>query len=457
MRAPVFAVLAASLVMIACPANAQNLDTLDRAFRARVQLLTDSLVGDQRKYVETLLAHGDEYFHTSAWALRRHLDSLLVASHDSLDITRANAMRLFNRDQEQSMRLVGLPARTKVDALFAQFEQSLRAFSTTGATCTTCRSPADYDTASSAFEARADSLAGFFGDSMATIVEGWESAIDDTSTGLAEALDDSLQSLKDDYTSYLKDHATRFEIDAAYESHAAYRGRDNGVSEGSFGPTATYHHSSGLYLAGSLGWITQTLSAPDVSSLSAGYEFTASPLLQGSVSYTHFWYSSSSPLPQAVTDQEVSGTLALAPEPWSIDGTLLDDFNANGGSEITIDLGVALNVVVSESAFGGTLELSPTAGATWGQQSERLLQKRIVRAKKKEVVRVSGSPYDVFSIMSYSLSLPIELQVGNVAIVPDLEWTLPVDVLNQKTVLVKDPSSSSAFLSGGITVSMTFY
>ncbi len=149
--------------------------------------------------------------------------------------------------------------------------------------------------------------------------------------------------------------------------------------------------------------------------------------------------------------------LGMALDPVAIAGTILDDYTEGGGSEITIDLGLSADIVVSDHAMGGILKLSPTATATWGQQSERLLQRRILRAKKKEIVRVSGSPYDVFSILAYGLSLPVDLEIGNFAIVPTIEWTMPVDVLNQKTVLVKDPSSSTAFLSAGLALSMTFY
>ena len=149
--------------------------------------------------------------------------------------------------------------------------------------------------------------------------------------------------------------------------------------------------------------------------------------------------------------------LGLQTDIVGVEGTLLDDFTAGGGSEISIELELSTDISVSDQLFGGTFRLTPTAAASWGQQSERLLQKRIVKAKKKEIVRVSGSPYDVFSIMSYGLSLPFDYEVGNVAIVPVIEWTLPVDVLNQKTVLVKDPSASNAFLSAGLTVSITVY
>jgi hypothetical protein len=148
--------------------------------------------------------------------------------------------------------------------------------------------------------------------------------------------------------------------------------------------------------------------------------------------------------------------LALTTNVMNATGTLLDDFTAGGGSEMTIDLALSKDIVISDSAFGGTLKVSPTATATWGQQTERLLQKRITQTKKKEIIRTSGTPYDVFGIMDYELSLPLDFEVGNFTFGPGIAWIIPVDVLNQKSVLVKDPSSTSPFLAASLTVAMIF-
>ncbi len=407
--------------------------------------------------METLSGAGESYFLQSSWAFRRRIDSLLSACGDSLDTPRKNAVLLYGLEKEHSMSAIGAPARKSLSSLFQQFERTLRRLEKQVGSCDTCETRSDLENRIALYGGQGDSLSGFYGDSMATIVEGWESSIDDTNAAFAESVNDSIQALKGEYADYLKEHASRLDIEAGYESHSSYRGRDNGVSEGSIGPTVTYHHKSGLFVGGALGWVSQSLASPDVSSVSAGYEFAASSMIAGSVTYTHFWYSASSLLPQAVTDQEVSGILTLSTDFLSAAGSLLDDFTARGGSEISIGLDLSRSIPVSEHVFGGSLSLEPTATAMWGEQSERLLQKRIQRAKKKEIVRVSGSPYDVFSIMAYELALPVDLEIGNLAIVPYIEWTLPVDVLNQKTVLVKDPSSSNAFLSAGLTVSMTFY
>ena len=57
--------------------------------------------------------------------------------------------------------------------------------------------------------------------------------------------------------------------------------------------------------------------------------------------------------------------------------------------------------------------------------------------------------------MSYELSLPAEMQIGRFSVEPVIGYVLPANVLNGKTVLVKDPSTSAPFMTAGLTVSMT--
>lgn len=445
------------LALLEVPSTlSQVASTPAEAYRIKLSQTVDSLIRDERKYLETVLSHGDAYFRQSSWNLRAHADSLLAAARYSLDVDRMNSIQLLGLDMERSMHSVGEPAQTNLRLLLAQCEKQLHTLFEQNRSCPTCATEEDFETADSLFQLKAESISGLYGDSMATVVEGWETSIDDTTGSLKESVNDSLQTLKEDYASYLLDHASHLEIEAVYASQSSSRGRDNGISLASYNATATYQHNTGLFVAGSAGWTSQSDLNPDMGSLSAGYAFTISPMLAGSASYTHFWYSAGSPRPAAVTDQEVSGMLALSTTVLNAAGTLLDDYTAGGGSEMTIELALSKDIDISEQAFGGTLKVSPTATATWGQQTERILQKRVKRTQKKEIVRTTGTPYDVFGIMDYELSLPLELMVGNFIVEPAIDWIMPVDVLNQKTVLVKDPSSSSPFLSAGLTVSMIF-
>jgi hypothetical protein len=454
MRIRSLLLLASSLLppSVAC---SQSADDPRIPFRKDLRLKADSLVLDQRLYVDTLFSHGDIYTRSADSTLRARTDSLLAGAGDSLGASGRNSARILSLDLRRSLGVVGVPARTTVRLLLTTFETDLRALLAMRSACESCSTPADFRSGQARFREEGDSLSGYYGDSMATAVEEWESALDERVGTFTDSISGQIQSSVEEYAEYLKDHTSHLDIASAYESHSNYRGRDNGVSEGAFGPSVTYNHKSGLYAEGSIGWVSRPTPGPDDESLTGGYEFTLSSVLNGSVSYTHYWYSDSSTKPQAVTNQSVAGMMMLDLDLLSLTLNLADDFGGGGGSEITTSLDLSGDLPVSDHAFGGTLKISPTASATWGDQNEKLRQRRIVRAKKKAVVRVTGKPLDVFGIMSYELSLPAEMQIGRFSVEPVIGYVLPVNVLNGKTVLVKDPSTSAPFMTAGLTVSMT--
>jgi hypothetical protein len=447
--------LLASVLLPLSAACSQTADDLRIAYRKDIQQTADSLVRDERLYVDTLFSHGDVYTLTADSTLRARTDSLIAVAGDSLDASQRKSIRILALDMESSLGVVGVPARTTVRLLLTTFEKDLQTLLAVRSGCEGCATPAEFQSEQTLFRGAADSLSGYYGDSMATAVEEWETGLDERVSAFTDSISEGIQSLVEDYAAYLKDHSSRLDLEAAYETHSNYRGRDNGVSESTFGPTVVYHHKSGLYAEGGVGWVSHPTSGPDDESLTGGYEFTLSSVLNGSVSYTHYWYSDSSAKPQAVTNQSVAGMLALDLDLLSLTLNLSDDFGGGGGSEITTSLDLSRDLPVSDHALGGILKLTPTASATWGDQNEKLRQRRIVRARKKAVVRVTGKPLDIFGIMSYELSLPAELQLGEFSVEPVIGYVLPVNVLNGKTVLVKDPSTSVPFVTAGVTVSMT--
>jgi hypothetical protein len=162
-------------------------------------------------------------------------------------------------------------------------------------------------------------------------------------------------------------------------------------------------------------------------------------------------------LPQSVTNQSLEGTLSLDLDAVSFLGTLSYDFGGGGGgAEFTTSLDVSKDIVIPGRMLGGTLTLSPAAAATWGDQDERLLEKRLQRVKKKIVVVRSKKPEVLFGIMDYELSLPARFRLGNLSVEPLLAYIIPADVLNSgRTLLTKDPSTTAPFVSFTLTASIT--
>jgi hypothetical protein len=59
--------------------------------------------------------------------------------------------------------------------------------------------------------------------------------------------------------------------------------------------------------------------------------------------------------------------------------------------------------------------------------------------------------------MGYQISFPLDLEIGNLSVVPTVQWTIPANVLNSKNVLVNDPSNADPYVSAGVTVNVVVY
>ncbi|HTY58969.1 MAG TPA: hypothetical protein VMF59_09130 [Bacteroidota bacterium] len=447
------------LLLIDTYCFAQGENPLQASFRRSLRRTSDSTIAAGRAYADTLLGHGDAATQRSLSLFETCVDSLVKASRDSLDSPALLAVRSTELEMRTTLGVMGFPSRLALQGLRRSFEKELPALVERRSACSGCATPGSYEAARASFAAEADSMSGAFADSMATIVESWEDALDDSVVAFSDSVLYEIELLKSDFVeARLAEPVSRLVASAAAQTHASYRGRDNGVPVTAYGPSLTYHHRIGLFAGGSVGWVSRTEPGPDDASLSAGYEFTLSPSFDGSVSYTHYWYSDSSTRPQAVTNQSLEGTFTLDLDAVGFTGTVTYDFGGgSGGAEFTTALDIAKDIMVPGRVLTGTLLLSPALSATWGDQDERLLQKRLFRVKKKAVVVRSAKPSVIFGIMEYEFSFPARLQIGKFAVEPLFEYIIPADVLDTgRTLLNKDPSTSVPFVSCSLIVSMRF-
>ena len=94
MRIRSLLLLASSLLppSVAC---SQSADDPRIPFRKDLRLKADSLVLDQRLYVDTLFSHGDIYTRSADSTLRARTDSLLAGAGDSLGASGRNSARIL--------------------------------------------------------------------------------------------------------------------------------------------------------------------------------------------------------------------------------------------------------------------------------------------------------------------------------------------------------------------------
>jgi hypothetical protein len=447
-----------ALLLFASIAFAQREDPLRTEFRKSLTLTMDSCVAAGRSSADSLMRTGDEASGKALALLDSLIGALVRGAGDSLDGRERNALHVTELGMRTSIGVLGYPARARVRSLLRSFERELPLLMGKRSVCEGCTRPSDFASARSLFRDEADSLSGVYADSIESAVRAWEEAIDDSVVAFTDSVQDEISTLTEAYAGRrAEERVSRLVAEGSFQTHANYRGRDNGFTESVFGPSLSYHHAIGLVLSGAIAWGSSPTPGPDDGSLGVGYEFDMSPAWDGSVTYTRYWYSAASTLPRSATNQSLEGITTLSLDALTLLGDLAYDFGGgSGGAEFTVSLDVGKDLLVPGKTLGGTLTISPTLGAVWGDQDERLLERRIQKVKKKSVIVRSVKPAVIFGIMAYDVSLPARLTIGNLSIEPLFEYVIPADVLDSgRSLLNKDPSTSVPYVSCTLTATMT--
>ena len=447
------------LFLVACASGGfcQGESPARSLFRQSLRRTSDSLVAVGSAYADSLLKRGDASASRAIILLGNCIDSLVSGAGDSLDSPARARLSTTGLSMRTTLGVMGFPVRLAVRSLLRSLGNDLPVLLERRSACRGCAAPSDFAAEKRAFASEADSATVFYADSMARLEESWEAALDDSVVAFTDSMTDMIGTLTAGFARNEEDApVSRLVATGEFQPHSNYRGRDNGVPESVFGPTLAYHHKSGFFASGSVDWVSRPSPGPDDVNLGCGYEVDITPSFGASFSYTHYWYSDSSTSPRAATNQSLEVALTLDPGPVSLAGSLTYDFGGgSGGAEFTTSLDVSRDLVVPGRTLGGTLVLSPALGATWGDQDERLLEKRLERVKKKVVVVRSRMPEVIFGIMDYEFSFPGRLQWGRFSAEPAFQYIVPADVLNSgRTLLNKDPSTAVPFASFSLTLTM---
>jgi hypothetical protein len=447
-----------ALLLVVSVALSQREDPQRTALRRSLVLTMDSCVAAGRANADSLLRTGDASTAKALALLDSCIGALVRGAGDSLEGRERSALHVTELGMRTTIGVLGFPARARVRSLLRSFERELPVLMGKRSACEGCSRPSDFASARSLFRDEADSLGGLYADSVAGVVQAWQEAIDDTVVAFTDSVQDEIGSLTSAYAGRREEEpVSRLVAEGSFQTHTNYRGRDNGVTESLFGPTLSYHHAIGLVVSGAVAWGSSPTPGPDDGNLGVGYEFDIASGCDGTVTYTHYWYSAASTLPRSATNQSLEGATTLDLGALTLLGDLAYDFGGGtGGAEFTVSLDVGKDLLVPGKTLGGTLTLSPALGAVWGDQDERLLDLRIQKVKKKSVLVRSVKPSDIFGIMAYDFSFPARLTIGRLTIEPLFEYVIPADVLDSgRSLLNKDPSTSVPYVSCTLTASMT--
>jgi hypothetical protein len=436
------------LVPLSSTAQQKPFAGLHQRFQASVQRFADSTLRVERSYwdsVSTVLALTAS---RASSGLEVWTDSLIRSASDSLDAPRKDTLRSVARNLQSTVTASAESAKRIAGGHFDRFLGEMTRVKRTYAACDNCEEPSDFKERFDQFREIVDGVRESLRDTASVLLDDHRDAFQDR----YETARDSLNDLRDqlierrvgeiDFQRY---EATRVTVSTVYSSHAAYRGRDNGVKQQMIAPAVEFHHSSGFSIQVSTSWVDQTSQSWNGATASAGYEFMLGSVFGGGVSYSHFWFSDSSRSEEAVFKDafDASFSVSLPFVYFSLQG----DLATGTASEFTLTASMSHTFEIPLSLYNN-ITIEPAVAALLGGQNSTLTTLRTVGAKGQKVVGVSKQSRTTFSILDYQLSLPVTLNFGPVSIAPALIYTMPANVV--------DLSTSTSFLDFDLGVRVSF-
>jgi hypothetical protein len=235
-----------------------------------------------------------------------------------------------------------------------------------------------------------------------------------------------------------EESASHAVLSVAYDDPLVDRGRDNGIRLYAFTPTIQYNHRSGLFGSISGSWLNKAENNWDVTATTLGYQRTMWEEWAASVSFTHLWFSGTSPQAKSVLGNSIDAELD-----WS--GTHLVSsvhvlYEFSGASEITLYLNVAARITVVESGHSNSLVFEPGVTGVYGQQDATLEQARLLKTSNGKGKKAAAStvvttvkPVKTFDVLEYELTLPLTCRWDAYSVGVSYTIAVPLNIVDQST------------------------
>ena len=202
----------------------------------------------------------------------------------------------------------------------------------------------------------------------------------------------------------------------SYLNNSVYLGRKDSLKLPYITPTIGYYHKSGLYISGSLSYLSSaSQSQVDLFELEAGYTFTSNKL-EGEISASKDFYNSNSYGVKSETKGSVDGSLSY--DFGFIKPTLQADIAFNTKSDYIVGLGVEHSFFAADD----NLEVAPSFLLNAGTQNyySSYYSKRKYSPKRKKANAPGGSTISAylpnaaeFKILDYEFALPVNYTAGD--------------------------------------------
>jgi hypothetical protein len=455
MMSPVIFFLILAPLSNAQTASTKGSPALRTQFNRTILIAADSAVHVQQRTIDSLSGFLDASFHRQSISIKILTDSLLTAAGDLLDPGRIESVYRLHKHFSGKLNTLYQTRRNLLHNYMQKYRQAISGLVSIHTICLNCTETDDFKNALSGFRDAADSSSNVFLDSATDLFENASDALVDSADVLSDSLTTLEETLIDNRSAEmdsLEEHSNKLIVSIDGNSHASFRGRDGGVSQGLLTPSITLRLLSGIRLLFGAGWTEKPEFHRDDSYLGIGYDFRVSPTLGAAIGYSYLWFTDSSTQNQSVFHHSIDGALSL------------ETSVVNLGTGIGIFIGSEMEFAVTASALRyipiGKCSIEPSLTISWGEQNGELTAQRLSKTSQgkgkgkgvgngggqQSVLTTTTNPANVFSIMSYEIHLPLNIKIGRLLLTPSVTGIFPTNVI--------DGSRNVPYLNVGLTATI---
>jgi len=200
-------------------------------------------------------------------------------------------------------------------------------------------------------------------------------------------------------------------------SDAVYYGRKDSISAPYLYPSITYYNKSGLYVTGSLSYLTKSDEGRvDLFLGTVGYDFTADKF-SGDISFTKYFFNTDSYNVISEVEADLTAMAEYDFDVINLGLSLTTFFNSGSSSDFFLSSEISHDFVTDKKDF----QISPTFGVYFGSQNfyeEYYINNRFGSGRGKgsgtgqdslgtTATSVVVNESEKFGLMSFELSVPI--------------------------------------------------
>lgn len=230
-----------------------------------------------------------------------------------------------------------------------------------------------------------------------------------------------------------------FDIGFSYQSQSVWRGIDQNNGKGAYSLVATYRHQIGAFVLGQVLGMQGRSPSIDQVSLGVGFERELFDRFLASLSYTRYFYSDSSVQVRSSINSDVGLRISYT-LPWITSSATL--IWAIGGDNDDLICSWELSQPFAFRNFlSGDLLLIPSLSAEYGTVSS---VKAVARRLRNGRITRSVAESSPFVLTNYNFSLSAIYTYQMFSFIPELIYSIPINVPSLSITRANLPSSGSA-------------